>query len=150
MYMKNLSGRVLSLTTVLLLGLSLTAIAKPKKTQVWMFGFSASFTDSTIYISNIQLVDPVFIESSTGFLYDRSIYSLQVENFVEEQLGKPRTTCTIFFDKKRKKMDNKLFSIRKRFLRDGSMTVMPLEGFTFVPVDWTEHDVITINEAPKQ
>lgn len=150
MYMKNLSGRVLVLTIVLLLGLSFAASAKPKKTQVWMFGFSASFTDSTIYISNVQLVDPVYIETSTGFLYDRSIYSLQVENFVEEQLGKPRTTCTIFFGKNRKKIDDKFFTIRRRYLKEDGMAVKSLEGFTFVPVDWTEHDVITINEAPKQ
>lgn len=147
--MKNIYIRLLTILTAFLLGFSLSGSAKPKKMPLWMFGFSASFTDSIVYISDVQKVEPAYIETSTGFLYDRSIYSLQVENFIEEQLGKPRTTCTIFFSKSRKKMEKKFFSIRKRYIKEDGLAVKTLEGFSFVPVDWTEHDVITI-ETPQQ
>ena len=39
----------------------LTASAKVERTKVYMFGFSASFTDSLVYMTAIQELDSAWI-----------------------------------------------------------------------------------------
>lgn len=49
------------------LAIGISAYAKDKNTtgptKVYMFGFSASFNDSLVYITDIQAVDSVMIEA---------------------------------------------------------------------------------------
>lgn len=118
--------------------------AKPKKRVVYMFGVSASFTDSIAYITDVQRMDPVYIESKTGFLYDRSIYSQQLQTFMEEKMGRPHTTCTIFFSKKKRKLENKYLKVIKFHKKRNSLNIRQMEtgAFKFVPEEWTEHETI--------
>ena len=118
--------------------------AKPKKRVVYMFGLSASFTDSVAYITDVQRMDPVYIESKTGFLYDRSIYSQQLQVFMEEKMGRPHTTCTVFFSKKKNKLEKKYLKIIKFHKKRNRLNIRQMEAgiFKFTPEEWTEHETI--------
>ena len=49
--------------------------AKPLKTnKVYMFGFSASFKDSVVYVTEIQNVQEAWIDTKTKFLLGRPIF----------------------------------------------------------------------------
>lgn len=130
------------LSILFVLTLCLTAAAKPKSRTVYMFGVGVSFTDSVAYLTEVHPVTPVYIETSTGFLYDRSLYALQLKNILEEKYNLPNTTCVVFFDKSRKKMERKREKVRKGYLDSESFTIMrmPRELFTFFPVEWESHE----------
>lgn len=117
--------------------------AKPKKCTVYMFGFGASFTDSVAYITEVQPVTPAYIETSTRFLYDRSLYALQLRNFMEEKYQLMNPTCVVFFSTKKGKMASKREKLRKRYLDAEGFTLMrlPAELFTFVPEDFESHEL---------
>lgn len=143
----NIEGLMIKKTVFALLIAMLSAgptQAKPKKRVVYMFGVSASFTDSIAYITDVQRMEPVYIESKTGFLYDRSIYSQQLQVFMEEKMGRPNTTCTIFFSKKKGKMENKYLKVVKTYKKRNNMNMRQMESgiFRFKPEEWTEHETI--------
>lgn len=106
-----------------------------------MFGFAASFADSVVLITDVQLIEPAYIETSTKFLYDRSLYSLQLQNFCEEKLNMPRTTCAVFFGTKRKSVEKIKEKVRKRYLKSNIVSVQTLTEFKFYPEEWTEHEM---------
>lgn len=108
-----------------------------------MFGFGASFTDSVAYITEVHPVTPAYIETSTGFLYDRSLYALQLRNFMEEKYQLVNPTCVVFFSTKKKKMASKREKLRKRYLDAEGFTLMrlPEELFTFIPEDFESHEL---------
>lgn len=94
--MKNRS-KIFCLILIALLALCTTdAVAKPKQAKVYVFGVSINFTDSVTYITDVQTLDPAYIDTKTGFLYDRSIYSQQLQIWIEYNMKQPNTTCTIF------------------------------------------------------
>ena len=45
--------------------------------QAYMFGFAASFNDSTVFFTDIQQVDSVWVTKKKGFLAGRSNYAYQ-------------------------------------------------------------------------
>ena len=45
--------------------MSVSLCAKVERTTVYMFGFSASFTDSVAYITDVQQVDSAYIDTKT-------------------------------------------------------------------------------------
>ena len=131
------------LLSLLIVGiLCVSASAKPKARTVYMFGIGVSFTDSVAYLTEVQPVTPAYIESATGFLYDRSLYALQLRNLLEETYNLPNTTCVVMFSRSQKKMDKKREKMRKRFMKDESLTLMrmPLAAFKFFPEEWDSHE----------
>lgn len=132
------------LTTMLLIIGSLSTEAKPKQTKVYIFGISTSFTDSTTYITDIQTLDPAYIETATGFLYDRSIYSQQLQIWAEVVKNKPYTTCAVFFSESKSKIEKKFLQIRNKYSKDQSTKLQSLENgeFKFIPQEWTEHETL--------
>ncbi len=141
----KLRNKLLCLTLTLLCTFIATdAMAKPKLAKVYVFGVSTSYTDSLTYITDIQELYPAYIESKTGFLYDRSIYSQQLQIWVENAKGRPATTCTIFFSKSRSKIDKKLQKVQKRVRKDQSTKLQELGAgeFKFTPIEWSEHEML--------
>ena len=57
--------------------------------HVYMFGFSGSFTDSLIYMTDIQDVQLVWMDSKTKFLIGRDYYTEQLKTFLSEQKQQP-------------------------------------------------------------
>lgn len=131
------------LTIVLAVCMAATNMnAKPRMTRIWMFGVGASFTDSVAFITDVQQLDSAYIETSNSFLYDRSLYALQLKNHLEENLGKENPTCAIYFSKKKASLEKKYAKVRKRFRSDESINLKQLNAgtFSFFAEEWVEHE----------
>lgn len=91
------------------------AQAENQPKTVYMYGFGASFNDSTVYITDIQQMDSAYVDSKTGFLYGRADYSYQLRTYLEAQ-GMADPTCITAFATDRKKAEKKYLKLRKRYL----------------------------------
>ena len=69
---------VAALSVVLFSAFTMKGGDKP----VYMFGVGASFKDSVVYFTEVQLVDSVVLDKN-GFLPSRVQYSYQLKNFLE-------------------------------------------------------------------
>ena len=112
---------------------------KPRKAQVYMFGFAASLADSVCVITDLQQLE-VYLQSN-GFLADRSLYSLQLNNHLstkEHMTG--NLTCAVFFNKNKAKAEKRLQKVSKRYRTNSDLTVRFLgkDEFTFETEEWVE------------
>lgn len=126
--------RKLILTLVVALtALTASAVNKPEK--VYMYGFAASFNDSTVYFTSLQEIDSVYIDSKTKFLYSRDNYSYQLRDYLSAH-GAENYTCTTVFALNRKAAEKKYAKLRKRYTQGGRYTVKDLSktDFFFVPI----------------
>ena len=126
--------RKLILTLVVALtALTASAVNKPEK--VYMYGFAASFNDSTVYFTSLQEIDSVYIDSKTKFLYSRDNYSYQLRDYLSAH-GAENYTCTTVFALNRKAAEKKYAKLRKRYTQGGKYTVKELSktDFIFVPI----------------
>jgi hypothetical protein len=109
-----------TLWVVMLLAVTMLAIAKPKPSQygrgtgkVYLFGVSQLLTDSVVYITFINEVDSLDLAKKTKFLPFRSEFSLQLREYMEGTLKKDHQTTTVFFSTNRKKLSKKYYKIKK-------------------------------------
>ena len=140
--MKNRSNIFCLIITTLLVFCATTIQAKPKATKVYMFGISYCLTDSTAYMTDIQTLDTAYIDTKTGFLYDRSIYSQQLQIWVEYAKSKPNPTCAVFFHEKKSKLEKKYVKLRDKHNKDQAIILKSLDAgeFKFIPIEWSEHE----------
>ncbi len=126
--------RKLILTLVVALT-ALTASAVNKPERVYMYGFAASFNDSTVYFTSLQEIDSAYIDSKTKFLYSRDNYSYQLRDYLSAH-GAENYTCTTVFALNRKAAEKKYAKLRKRYTQGGKYTVKDLSktDFFFVPI----------------
>ncbi len=105
---------VLTVTTV-----TICSSFMPKKNAVkdiepiYLFGFSFSFADSTVYMTDIQLIDSAQI-GSHGMLMKCGVFSDQMKNYLLQQ-GVNNPTCVIFYSPKKKETEKKMNKIMKRY-----------------------------------
>lgn len=98
-----------------------SAFSLKKKKQemgMYMVGVSASFTDSLIYFTDIQLVDSVSLDKDK-LLPMRNQYSDQLENYLENKLGLQDRTCFIYFDAKKGKLEKNIKKMKAKYQKDG-------------------------------
>lgn len=135
--MKRFNISFLFLFAALLIGIGCFAKDKDKALpgKVYMFGFSASFSDSLVYITDIQDVDSAIIEPKTEFLVNRSAYGNQLQFFLTEKMNRPNTTCVVFFHKKKDELQKKYNKILKRYKNSNQTIVKTLsrDEFRFTP-----------------
>lgn len=109
------------------LAIGINSYAKDKNTtgptKVYMFGFSASFNDSLVYITDIQEADSVLIEPKTNFLVNRTAYGNQLQFFLNDHKERPNTTCVVFFNRKAEDLRKKYNKIVKRY-RNNNATIL--------------------------
>lgn len=86
--------------------------AKTVKKDIYLFGCSASFTDSIVYITDVQVIEDAMIDSKTKKLENRDVYSSQLKTFLTENMNQPHRTCFVIFSDKAKKITKKLAKIR--------------------------------------
>lgn len=98
----------------LLFTLTTSLQAKPvKPDHVYMFGFSASFQDSTIYVTDIQDVQGAWIDSKSKFLLGRDNYSYQLKEHFTNNLQEPDRICMVFYATSKSKAEK----IKKKLLK---------------------------------
>ena len=91
--------------------------AKPvKPAHVYMFGFSASFQDSIVYVTDIQDVQGAWIESKTKFLLGRDNYSYQLKEHFTNNLQDPDRVCMVFYATSKSKAVKIMKKLMKKYV----------------------------------
>ena len=83
--------------------------------KAYIFGFVANFTDSIIYVTDIQEGDSVWFDKKSKFLLNRNIYTSQLRNYFTNTLNKPNRTCIVMFGMDRKKAEKKYAKLMKNY-----------------------------------
>ena len=117
--------------------------AKRMKTpKMYMFGFSASFQDSIIYMTDVQEVVGAWYDTKTKFLMGRQHYSYQLKDFLANNKQQPNRVCVVMFALTRKEAEKKFIKMRKEYTikAKGKYDVRYLTtaDFHFQPVDMSE------------
>lgn len=109
-------------TMCMLMVFTSTVQAKKRQIpQVYMFGFSASFNDSTIYITDIQAVDSAWIDDKTKFLQGRDIYAQQLKDYLAASM-QPNRVCFIIYAEKRKDIEKKYVKMKRLYTKKKKKT----------------------------
>lgn len=115
--------------------------AEAKKIQadhMYIFGFSASFNDSTLYITDIQDVNNAWYDTKTKFLIARDNYSYQLKDYLTGQ-GHSNRVCLVMFATTKKKAEKLYSKLKKKYtLKDGTtpgLQYLTTTDFKFTPVD---------------
>lgn len=121
---------------------------KPVKQRVYMFGAAVSFTDSVAVMTDLQAIDAYIMPN--GFLADRSLYTLQFNNYLVAKQMREHLTCAVFFDKNKAKVEKRYQKVRKKY-RESSHLVLESLGvdlFRFTPEEWVDTEII--ESSPEQ
>lgn len=98
---------------------------------VYVFGVAASFNDSVVYCTEIQLVDSVSLDKN-NFLPKRDLYSYQLKNHVEYSLNKPDYTCMIYFAESKSKLEKEAAKVKAKYQKSAlSLQTIDPAAFTF-------------------
>ena len=135
-------------TLLVMMMVTLTATKSNAKSLIapkaYMFGFVANFSDSIVYITDIQTVDSILYDSKTKFVVGRSSYSNQLRQYFTNTLDKPHSTCIVVFALTRKEIEKKYLKLRKQYTGKyaGRYDVRTLNEneFHFSPVIPTDND----------
>lgn len=149
-------GKVLIAATLLTAIVSTAVAANNSHTEsIYIFGFSASFNDSTVYFTDIQRLDSAWIEKKTKFLLGRDNYSYQLRDYLAENKSLPHRTCVVIYGFSKKDINKKLANMKKKYIGKGKQNydiknIAP-EEFSFKNVDMspTEEEVAERPKAPK-
>lgn len=93
---------------------------------VYAFGISASFTDTVVYFTDIQVLDSAKI-SKEGFLSHRELYSYQLKNYLEDNKLQENSTCMIYFSENKTKLEKEATKILNTYRKNKNMSVLRLE-----------------------
>lgn len=131
--MKNIR---IFLFSALLLSLcsAFTEVKKDKEKQplqVYAFGVAASFNDTIVYCTDIQVLDSAQLNKD-GFLVGREQYSLQLKSFVENQKGKSNYTCMIYFSPKKEKLEKKAVKVKDNYKKGKGILLETIASDSFV------------------
>lgn len=97
---------------------SVNVSAANKKSNIYAFGFSASFNDSIVYFTDIQLIPDVTLERKSHFLENRDGYSKQLSEYLAAN-GASTRICTIIFGNKQKNIEKEFTKLRKKYAKHG-------------------------------
>lgn len=115
---------------ILFVALSASSVKKEK--GVYAFGFSASFTDTVVYCTEIQMLDSV--ELKKGALPHRELYSYQLKNYLEYQKGEKNRTCMIYFSDDKRKLTKEKAKVISKYKKNNpgiALKEIPLSEFAF-------------------
>ncbi len=107
------------------------AVLQP--TTLYVYGFAMCLNDSVVYFTDVMTLDSAWIDSHSGFLYERQSYSYQLKNFLVKG-GVVDPTCVISFEEKQKKAEKQYVKLRERYtkkLKGFTVKYVPITDFTF-------------------
>lgn len=131
--------RQLLIVTALLVGCVINGNAKGyRPAKIYMFGFAASFNDSTVYLTDIQTVNAYLVNNRTKFLANREDYSYQLRNYLQSNGLEAYPTCITMFAENEKDATKKYLKLKERYekskkkysiksLRDSQFKYTPVE-----------------------
>ena len=109
-----------------------------KTSHMYMFGFSASFRDSVVYVTDIQDVQGAWIEKKSKFLMGRDKYSEQLKTHLTEQLRQNDRVCVVFFNKSKKKTEKKYLKLMKKYKKGYDIRYLNVTEFKFEVIDMAD------------
>ena len=122
-----------------------TTTAQAKQVQVdhmYMFGFSASFNDTILYLTDIQDVEGAWYDTKAKALLARDSYSDQLKTYLSENKGLPNRVCLVIFATTKKKAEKKYQKLKKKYMSsDGiihGMQYLTVDDFKFSMMDVME------------
>ena len=122
---------------ILCSGFAMQGSAKQKVEPRYLFGFSASFADSTVYFTDIQKVDSAWVDTKTKFLLGRDEYSGQLKRYFASK-EMPNRTCVVLFAENIKKAEKKLKKLKETYTMNAKggydVRYMTKAEFEFTPV----------------
>ena len=129
--------------TLVLAAMATTVEAKRVKTShMYMFGFAASFVDSTLYLTDVQDVQGAWYDTKNKCLMLRDSYSDQLKEYRKEKMGQPNRVCLVIFAKTKKKAEKKYQKLKKKYMsKDGiihGMKYLTAADFKFTAIDASE------------
>jgi len=103
-----------------------------KEKAVYAFGVAASFNDTVVYFTDIQVLDSVKLNKS-GFLPKRELYTYQLKNYLEYDLRSSDYTCMIYFSESKKKLEKEVVKVKSKYKKNKNIVLMPIapEAFRF-------------------
>ncbi len=127
---------ILTVTLAFLLCSAFSFKSKDKDKKVYAFGIAASFNDSVVYYTDIQVLDSVKLDKD-GFLPNREAYSYQLKNYLEYNLSKPDYTCMVYFSENQSKLAKEAAKVKGKYKKTNSAVLQPVkpEDFNFKKVD---------------
>ncbi|MBR1498048.1 MAG: hypothetical protein IJ615_00205 [Bacteroidaceae bacterium] len=139
--------RIMLCAILLCTAFAQTAQAKKyrvRQQKTYMMGTAISFTDSVIYITDMQVVDSVTIQRKTHFLMDRQAYSLQLQRYLEAQKKGSHFTTAVCFGQKKKNMERRYLAIYKRYSKrnDLHISLVDQSQFRFHAEEYTEPETV--------
>jgi len=93
-----------------------------KDPTIYMCGFSASFSDSLVFITNIQAVDGAKLDKN-GFLINRQQYSYQLKSYLESKKDARNATCFVMYSSEKKAIMNKSNKLLNKYEK-GHMSII--------------------------
>ena len=97
---------------------------------VYAFGVAASFNDTVVYFTDIQVLDSVKLDKG-GFLPKRDLYTYQLKNYLEFDLKCPDYTCMIYFSENKKKLEKESAKVKSKYKKNKSIVLMPIDPDAF-------------------
>lgn len=101
-----------------------------KGKNVYAFGVATSFSDTVAYCTAIQVLDSVRLDKN-HFLPERELYSYQLKNYLEYDLGKQNFTCMIYFSENRNKLEKEQSKVLSRLKKSSTQEIIPLNPDMF-------------------
>ena len=113
---------------ILLVLLACSAFAQKKKDNgVYIAGVSASFKDSLVYFTDIQLVDSIKLDKNK-LLPERQQYSYQLKTYLENKYGTSNRTCFIYFDTNKEKLSKSMKKMKDKYQKGGKSIVRQVDS----------------------
>lgn len=131
--------RQLLIITALLVGCVINGNAKGyRPAKIYMFGFAASFNDSTVYLTDIQTVNAYLVNNRTKFLANREDYSYQLRNYLQSNGLEAFPTCITMFAENEKDATKKYLKLKERYEKSKkkySIKSLKDSQFKYTPVE---------------
>ncbi len=121
--MNTLRNKAKSITLIAALTLSASiSFALNKPTRLYVYGFAATFNDSTVYFTNIEEIDTAWVDTKSKFLYSRDNYSYQFRDYLKSQ-GVAHPTCITGYATSRKEAEKKYTALKRRYTSKGKYNI---------------------------
>ena len=98
--------------------------------SVYIVGVSASFTDSLVYFTEIQLLDSVSLDKNK-MLPERSQYSYQLKNYLENEEGLTNRTGFVYFSNSRKKLQKTINKMKTKYQKGKTLLIREVNPNAF-------------------
>lgn len=110
-----------AICTLSILNIDEAQAKKRPVTNLYLFGFSASFSDSTIYFTDIQVLDSAWVDEKTNILEHRNLYSQQLKDYLAASMQANRV-CIIMYALTKKEIEKTYLKMKRLYTKKSKLT----------------------------